>query len=165
MNESIELLLCSPTFPKYINFFTQLAVNYHSQHLMAIVPISVAIYSNPGIKHWSLLAEGLTPDSKCMIHLLGARYRYFLNIRTRSDARQSRSLERIVYLTQVDAGKLPTILAVAHQTQIRNDVDDYSCQDFVIELMEKLEEEGVIPVSEEYIRGKTCVKRLRQKWE
>lgn len=134
--------------------------------MSSTVLLSVAIYPNPGIKHWSLYIETPDDSEKTIIHLLGARQNYFLNVRTPSDARRSVSLEKLVELCRVDASKVEAIKNAAYQLPIRNAVADYSCQDFVIELLNGLEEDGIIDSSsEDYVKSRQDLGRRREAWQ
>lgn len=45
------------------------------QNMSSTVPLRVAIYDNPGIKHWSLFIKAESESENTIIHLLRARQR------------------------------------------------------------------------------------------
>ncbi|KAJ5727399.1 hypothetical protein N7493_005219 [Penicillium malachiteum] len=129
------------------------------------IPLSVAIYENPGILHWSLFIEAENDDAKTKIHVLGARRRYFPVISPRSDARNSDSLIELLPLCQVEEGKIEIIKNIAYDTPIRNDLDDWSCQDYVLNIVDRLEEALILnPEDKDYIRNKEAVAAKRESW-
>ncbi|KAJ5281031.1 hypothetical protein N7478_006403 [Penicillium angulare] len=112
--------------------------------MASTVPLSVAIYDNPSIMHWSLFIKTNNLSDKTIIHVLGARQRYFLDVRTPSDARTSASLIAILPLCRINASKIQTLNNVVYATPIRNDLADWSCQDFGLNVLDKLEEALII---------------------
>ncbi|OJD12982.1 hypothetical protein AJ78_06497 [Emergomyces pasteurianus Ep9510] len=130
------------------------------------IPLSVAIYDNPGIKHWSLFIEGDSLNEKTLIHLLGARSNYFFNIRTSSDAKNSKSLVEMIFLCHINASEIESIKNTAEKMTIRNDSADYSCQDFILELLNTLEEEAIIdPTNADYADSKQILRQKREAWQ
>lgn len=126
----------------------------------------IAIYDNPGIKHWSLFIDAEDKASKTIIHLLGARQRYFREVRTPSDARISNSLIKLCTLCEIDATKIDTVKNIAWNTPIRNEESDYSCQDFVLDVLERLEDEDIVDANNlEYKSNKDAIKAKRESWQ
>ncbi|KAK2734485.1 hypothetical protein FQN55_002655 [Onygenales sp. PD_40] len=134
--------------------------------MASTIPLKTAIYENPGIKHWSLFIDAKEETHKTIIHLLGARQRYFLDVRTPSDARISNSLIELHPLCEIDATKIDDIRNIAWDTPVRNDKSDYSCQDFILEILERLEEEHIIAAEDgDYQRNKSALAAKRESWQ
>ncbi|KAJ5780245.1 hypothetical protein N7457_005405 [Penicillium paradoxum] len=129
------------------------------------IPLSVAIYDNPGIMHWSLYLEADNDDDKTIIHVLVARQKYFPDIRTPSDARISSSLIELLCLCQVDASKIEIIKNIARATPIRNELADWSCQDYVLDILKRLERALIIDATDgEYIMNSEAIAAKRESW-
>ncbi|OJD20254.1 hypothetical protein ACJ73_08413 [Blastomyces percursus] len=130
------------------------------------IPLMVSIYDNPGIKHWSLFINAEEEAQKTIIHLLGARQNYFLDVRTPSNARISNSLIELCTVCKIDAAKIETVKNIACDTPVRNETADYSCQDFVLDVLERLEDEGVIGAKDDdYKKNKDTIKAKRESWQ
>lgn len=72
--------------------------------------------------------------------------------------RGSTRIHEIVPLCRVDSSKIRVIEAVAQNAEIHNEAPGYNCQDFVLQLLGLLEDEGVIDGSDgRYQRNKTAV--------
>lgn len=129
------------------------------------IPLKIAIYQNPGIKHWSLFIDAAETGEKTIIHLLGARHKYFIEVRARSDANISNSLIELCSLCEIDASNIETVKGIAYETPIRNDISDYSCQDFILEVLDKLEQNGIIVDTADYRGKKRTIKEKREAWQ
>ncbi|KAF9891442.1 hypothetical protein FE257_003908 [Aspergillus nanangensis] len=133
--------------------------------MASTVLISVAIYENPGILHWSLFIETANASEKTIIHVLGARQKYFPAISTPRDARNSRSLIEILPLCRVDASEVEKLKNIAYDTPIRNELADWSCQDYVLAVLRRLEIASIIDGTEnDYLRNKQAVAAKRESW-
>ncbi|PGG95464.1 hypothetical protein GX51_08238 [Blastomyces parvus] len=133
--------------------------------MASTVPLKVAIYQNPGIKHWSLFIDAAEMAEKTIIHLLGARRKYFMEVRARSDANISNSLIELCSLCEIDASNVEAVKMIAQETPIRNEVSDYSCQDFILEVLDRLETSGAIPDNADYQTMKRILKEKREAWK
>lgn len=130
------------------------------------IPLKVAIYDNPGIMHWSIFIDANKDSEKTIIHVLGARQRYFPEIRTPSDARISNSLIEIHTLCDIDETAIETVKNIAYNTPIRNSEADYSCQDFVLDVLNMLESEFIIDGnSADYKSKRAALKAKRESWQ
>ncbi|KAL3467179.1 hypothetical protein BJX64DRAFT_249003 [Aspergillus heterothallicus] len=115
--------------------------------------------------HWSLYIEADKDEDKTIIHDLGACQRYFPDIRTPSDARLSASLVEICPLCNVDVSKIEALKNIAYATPIRNDEAGYSCQDYVHDILDRLEDNLIIdPTDGAYERNKRLVAGKREAW-
>lgn len=134
--------------------------------MASTIPLMVAIYDNPGIKHWSLFINAEDKTDKTIIHLLGAHQRYFCEVRTPSDARISNSLIELCTLCEIDTSKIPTVKNIAWHTPVHNERPDYSCQDFILDILDRLEDEDIIDADNgDYKTNKDAIKAKRESWE
>ncbi|KAJ5882254.1 Major facilitator superfamily domain general substrate transporter [Penicillium soppii] len=74
--------------------------------MASTIPLLVAIHENLGIVHWNLFIEVDNEADKINIQILGARQRYFPDIKTPSDARIVNSLMEILHLFRIDSRKI-----------------------------------------------------------
>ena len=133
--------------------------------MTSTVPIWVAIHENPGIMHWSLFLDTKEAADKTIIQILGARQKYFPSIRTPSNPRDLNSLIELLPLCQIDMSKVESIKGIADATTIHNELADWSCQDYVLELLDRLETAGIISATdEEYAKNKKAVAAKRESW-
>ncbi|EFQ97901.1 hypothetical protein MGYG_00938 [Nannizzia gypsea CBS 118893] len=129
-------------------------------------PLMVAISDNPGIKHWSLFIDTEQKPDKTIIHLLGARQRYFRDVRIRSDARESTSLVELCPLFEIETAKIEAVKNIAWETPVRNEESDYSCQDFILDVLGRLEAAKIVDAGDaDYQRNKGVVRSKREAWQ
>ncbi|KAL3474336.1 hypothetical protein BJX99DRAFT_260443 [Aspergillus californicus] len=130
------------------------------------IPLKVAIYDNPGILHWSLFIDVEKTSENTTIQILGARQRYFPEIKTPAEARISNSLIELRTLCAIDVAAIETVKNIAYATPIRNHEADYSCQDFVLDVLNRLEEELIIDKnSVDYKSKRDALKAKRESWQ
>ncbi|KAL2385995.1 hypothetical protein RJ035_004818 [Blastomyces gilchristii] len=101
----------------------------------------VAIFDDGGVyKHWGLFIDGPTDAEKILLQILGSstRYRFEMEI---SNAHKSATL--LEPSTCVTAIKDATENAVIH-----NEYPGYNYQDYVLELLDVLEEKNIIDKNE-----------------
>lgn len=97
--------------------------------------------------------------------MLGARYKYFPDTKTPSNARTSTHLVQLLPLCHVDAGKVEMLKNIAYATPIHNELADWSCQDFVLEVLVKIEEARIINrYDADYRRNKAAIAAKRESW-
>lgn len=106
--------------------------------------LHVAIYDDGGVyKHWGLFIDGPTKSEKIILHIVGSSTRYRFDKRE-SNARESASLVEMVYLCDVYDSKIGPIKDAAEKATIHNEAPGYNCQDYILELLDDLEEKGII---------------------
>ena len=127
------------------------------------VKLHVAIYDEDGVyKHWKLFVEGATDSEMILLHIMGSSTRYHFEMRN-SNARDSKTLSELVYLCDVSASKVDAIKDIAKNAVIHNEFPGYNCQDYVIELLDALEEEGIIDEADTtYASNKANVKSKQE---
>ncbi|GIK00058.1 hypothetical protein Aspvir_004073 [Aspergillus viridinutans] len=110
---------------------------------MSNVGIYVAIFKGGGIyKHWALFIDEPQAD-ETLLQVKGSdgRFRYEAEKR---DARNSQSLVELVYLCDVDVAKANRIRDVARKIPVHNEISGWNCQDYVLDLLNALENDGVL---------------------
>jgi hypothetical protein len=134
--------------------------------MASTIPLLVAIHENLGIVHWNLFIEVDNEADKINIQILGARQRYLPDIKTPSDARIVNSLMEILHLFRIDARKNGIPENIIYNTPIRNDLADWSCQDYVLSILDRLKDASIIDeVDGEYIMNKEAVAVKRESWD
>nr|POE61838.1 hypothetical protein CFP56_73142 [Quercus suber] len=112
---------------------------------MPTAELSVAVYDNDGsvFKHWTLFYDGPSDEEKFIFNIMGSSTRYRYEKR-QSDARASATLLELVTICRVDVSKLSIIEDLAQTAEIHNEAPGYNCQDYVLELLDALENNDVI---------------------
>lgn len=129
---------------------------------MPTAKLQVAIYNDQGVyKHWSLFFDGPSDDEKIIFHIMGSQNRYRYEKRV-SDPRQSSSLVELLSLCQVDTSSLGEIEELAGTAKIHNEFDGYNCQDYVLDLLKALENEGIIDKQDKNYRKQRGKLRSKQ---
>ncbi|OJD09895.1 hypothetical protein ACJ73_10032 [Blastomyces percursus] len=121
----------------------------------------VAIFDDGGVyKHRSLFIDGSTDAEKTILHVMGSSTRYRFDMRN-SNAHKSATLSEMVHLCDVDKFKIGAIKDAAKNVVIHNEYSGYNCQDYVLDLLDDLEEKDIIDKNEvnyrhnkEAVRGK-----------
>ncbi|KAK2755674.1 hypothetical protein FQN54_005823 [Arachnomyces sp. PD_36] len=125
--------------------------------------IFVAIYDDGGIyKHWTLFIDGPDASEKTILNIMGSSTNYRFEMRN-SDARDSETVQEVIYLQDVKVSDIPAIKEAGKNAVIHNEFPGYNCQDYVIELLTELEEQGIVDGGdEEYIQRKEKVKSRQE---
>ncbi|EAW17756.1 uncharacterized protein NFIA_076890 [Aspergillus fischeri NRRL 181] len=124
---------------------------------MSTIKVYVAISDDGGVyKHWALFIDEPEADEI----LLNARgsdggFRYETE---RRDVRHDESLVELVYLCDVDVAKANTIRDIARTIPVHNEISGWNCQDYVLDLLDELEERKVMDSEDEvYRRQRTYI--------
>jgi hypothetical protein len=115
----------------------------------------VAVYGDgqQDDQHWALYIENVT-----LVQAMSLR-RWSVNVRN-SDPRDSGSYRDMIYLTDVRTRDVQDIEEIAHGLRL-NRFSGWNCQDFVMDLLEALEDEDIIdPNDNEYQQQKDRLRRL-----
>jgi len=124
--------------------------------------LSIAIINDPGsvFKHWALAISNPDDPGYVLLQAKGSDRRFRYEPETARDLKAI-DLVELVKLCSVDSGKANEIKDVASRVTIRNDTSGWNCQDYVLDLLVALENEGVIDGKGErynernaYVRGK-----------
>ncbi|PYH90174.1 hypothetical protein BO71DRAFT_402462 [Aspergillus ellipticus CBS 707.79] len=94
-------------------------------------------------KHWCLFINRPTDDEKTILNAMGSSTRYYFEMRT-ADASKSPTLAEMIHLCDVPDSTFPAIKKAAESAVIHNEYPGYNCQDYVLELLDGLEKEGII---------------------
>lgn len=98
----------------------------------------------PFFKHWAVFIDTDNDEDKIIFHAMGGQNNFRFESRN-SDARESKSLSEMVELCRLNAEQVERTKEIAESVTIRNDVDVWNCQDYVIDLPRLLENEGIAP--------------------
>jgi len=119
------------------------------------ISIYTAIYDETGIfKHWSLFLDGTTDVDKTELQVMGSDGRFWFEEKN-ANPRDAQDLLELVYLCELDADQLGSIKDIAKRVPVRNEIAGWNCQDFVLDLLDALEDDGVIDAGNEaYVKRK-----------
>ncbi|PKX97317.1 uncharacterized protein P174DRAFT_501913 [Aspergillus novofumigatus IBT 16806] len=124
---------------------------------MSEVKVYVAISDDGGVyKHWALFIDEPGAD-ETWLNARGSdgRFRYETEKR---DVRRDESPVELVYLCDVDVAKANMIRDVARKIPVHNEISGWNCQDYVLDLLDELEERKVIDSEDEvYRRQRTYI--------
>ncbi|KAF1826654.1 uncharacterized protein K489DRAFT_398903 [Dissoconium aciculare CBS 342.82] len=120
--------------------------------------LSVAICEGEGVfKHWRLFLEGPSDEEKIIFHIMGSSMNFRYETR-RCDARSAEDLIEMIPLCQVNTSKIGAIEAAAEAAVIHTEAPGYNCQDYILELMDELEAQGIINAKDnKYMKSKRLV--------
>lgn len=124
--------------------------------------IYVAIYEDEGVyKHWNLFVDGPTDTEKTILQIMGSSTNYRFEMET-SNARDIKNHSELIPLCDVPASKIGAIKEAAEQAPIHNGYPGYNCQDYVLELLDDLEERGIIDGRDAEYQKKKEIVRSKQ---
>ncbi|OJD16821.1 hypothetical protein AJ78_03064 [Emergomyces pasteurianus Ep9510] len=122
--------------------------------------LNVAIYNDTGVyKHWLLFIDGPTEAEKFILQAMGSSGQYRFEMEN-LDAHKLLNLSEMVHLCDVDTSEISAITDAAKTAiVIRNEYPGYNCQDYVLDLLDGLEEKNIIDAKDEnYRKSKEIVK-------
>ena len=80
----------------------------------------------------------------------------------KADPRNSQSFVRMIFMDTVSSGDIATVQNVARTTKIDNETVEWDCQEYVLDMLETLEEECVVEDDDEtYKEAKKELKKKR----
>ncbi|KAJ5795720.1 uncharacterized protein N7518_004260 [Penicillium psychrosexuale] len=112
--------------------------------MSSTVSIYVAISVSEGVyKHWGVFIDAPQEEDKIFLQVAGSdgRFRYELEA---TDVRQSERLVELLFLYDMDVTEINSIQTVASQVTVHNEIRGWNCQDYVLDLLEALEKEGIV---------------------
>ncbi|PGH05096.1 hypothetical protein GX51_03194 [Blastomyces parvus] len=116
--------------------------------MSSTIGLFVAIFDDGGVyKHWGLFIDGPTDAEKTLLNIMGSSTRYHFEMRN-ENAHKSAILSEMIHLYDVDNSKIGAIKDVAKNAVIHNEYPGYNCQDYVLELLDALEEKDIIDKNE-----------------
>ncbi|KAE8374233.1 hypothetical protein BDV26DRAFT_300360 [Aspergillus bertholletiae] len=126
-----------------------------------MVGVHVAIITDEGVfKHWAIFIDVPRESDKIMLQARGSdgRFRYEPEY---GDARGLSGLDELVFLFQVESAEATWPKAAANELPVRSDIHGWNCQDWVLDFLDKLEEDDLIDGEDRayreqksYVRGK-----------
>ncbi|KAE8313801.1 hypothetical protein BDV41DRAFT_576507 [Aspergillus transmontanensis] len=109
-----------------------------------MVGVYAAIITDESVfKHWAIFIDEPHEPEKIMLQARGSdgRFRYEPEY---GDARCLSGLDELVFLFDVKSTETSTLKAVASDIPVRSDIHGWNCQDWVLDFLDKLEEEDII---------------------
>ncbi|KAF4220309.1 hypothetical protein CNMCM8980_007814 [Aspergillus fumigatiaffinis] len=128
---------------------------------MSKIKVYVAISDDGGVyKHWALFIDQAEAEAT-LLNVRGSdgRFRYETEKR---DVRYDESLVELVYLCDVDVAKANTIRNIARTIPVHNEISGWNCQDYVLDLLDELEERKVIDGEDELYRMQRTYVAVKQ---
>lgn len=124
------------------------------------VSLYVAIHDDGGIyKHWSLFIDGPSASDKTIFQAMGSSGRYRFETEN-SNPRLWETLAELFYVCDVDESDTIAVKNTAKQVPIRDESPSWNCQDYVLDLLDALEEGRVIEGEDAgYQRRKSDLRR------
>lgn len=127
---------------------------------MSTIPLFLAITKSDGVfKHWGLFIDEENQKNKTVLQVKGSDGQFRYQPETK-DVRTSPDLLELIYICNVDVTKATNIQKIASETAVHNDIGGWNCQDYVLDLMELLEEKRVLNGADgayrmrmDYVRG------------
>lgn len=117
---------------------------------MSTIQVYVAISNDGGVyNHWALFID--QPEAETLLNVRGSdgHFRYETEKR---DVRHDESLVELVYLCVVNDARAKTIRNIARAIPVHNEISGWNCQDYVLDLLDELEERKVIDGEDEVYR-------------
>ncbi|QKX55091.1 uncharacterized protein TRUGW13939_02183 [Talaromyces rugulosus] len=129
---------------------------------MTTVSLYVAIYNDEGVyKHWAFFIDGPTDTQKNVLNIMSSSTQYRFE-RRHGNEHESEILSKIVYICEMEESKIKTTVKIAKTAVIHNEYPGYNCQDYVLEMLDTLEENGVIDGSDENYKKKKEIVKSKQ---
>ncbi|PWY94573.1 hypothetical protein BO94DRAFT_609984 [Aspergillus sclerotioniger CBS 115572] len=128
-----------------------------------LADIYVVIYQNNGLyNHWSLFIDGPTEEEKLLLHIEG-RPQHFRFESKYSNAHKSAKVLEMIKMCRVAVSKTAEIEKIAEEQEVKNQYAGYNCQDYNIELLDRLEECGLIDRTDPDYKEKKELVKSKQK--
>ncbi|KAI9043717.1 uncharacterized protein KD926_003067 [Aspergillus affinis] len=109
--------------------------------MASTVELRVAIYNNEGgvYKHWGLFIDGPTAEQKIDLQVEGSTNRFRFD-RKLENALTTDGIVGLIPLCEVPLSSIGAIDQAAAEAPIHNPYTGYNCQDYVVDLLDSLEE-------------------------
>ncbi|KAI9698634.1 MAG: hypothetical protein M1836_003743 [Candelina mexicana] len=110
-------------------------------------------------QHWALY---LQTDTGNLIFEVTGSHPYFKHNVVKADPRNSQSFVKMIFMDTVNSGDIATVQNVARTTKTDNETVEWDCQEYVLDMLETLEEECVVDDDDEtYKNAKKELKKKR----
>lgn len=130
--------------------------------MCATVGVHVAFHHDEGVyKHWGLFMDGPTNSDQIVLQIMGSSTNYRFDPIT-SDPRESDTLEELIHLCDVPVSKMDAIKDAARNAPIHNEYPGYNCQDYVLDLLDDLEDKGIIDKRDKKYQQKKEIVKSKQ---
>jgi hypothetical protein len=110
----------------------------------------VAIYrplGNSNYAHWDLYLDA--EDDDIILQMAGQHPNFTFQQRS-ADPEKSSSLRKLIHVSDVAAADVDQLIEIAKEMEIDNENPSWDCQEWVIDVLEKLVEECVIGYFDDY---------------
>jgi hypothetical protein len=130
--------------------------------MSSTVPIYVAISIGDGVyKHWGVFIDAPQEKDKTFLQVAGSDGRFRYELETR-DVQRSERLVELLPLYDVDVAEINPIKTVASQITVHNEIRGWNCQDYVLDLLEALENEAIVNSKDERYKKQKDLLRGKQ---
>lgn len=109
-------------------------------------------------QHWALYLQ--TNTDNLIFEVTGSHPNFQRNV-VKADPRNSQNFIRMIFMDTVSPGDIATVQDVARTTKIDNETVEWDCQEYVLDMLEILEEECVVGGDEKTY--KDAKKELKKK--
>ena len=92
-------------------------------------------------RHWALYLQ--TDTENLIFEVTGSHPNFKRNV-VKADPRNSQSLVNIIFMDTVSSGDIATVQNVARTTKVDNETVEWDCQEYVLDMLETLEQECVV---------------------
>jgi hypothetical protein len=106
--------------------------------------IHIAIFYEVGVyKHWALFLDGDTDDKKLIVSITGSSPRCLFAIR-KSNPRNDDKLAELIHMCDFPLWSADAIIQAAVDLPVHNQYPGHNSQEYVLEILEDLEDKGLI---------------------
>ncbi|KAJ5542940.1 hypothetical protein N7535_005362 [Penicillium sp. DV-2018c] len=117
---------------------------------------TVSIYARRHLRR-----RGSTGAEKLLLHVKGSDGRFHYEPETK-DARRSKSLVELLYLCDVEVAKTSSIKTIASKITVHNEIRGWNCQDYVLDLLDALEDGAIVDNQDADYREQKSLLRGKQ---
>ena len=89
-----------------------------------------------------------TDTENFIFEVVGSHPNFQRNV-VKANPRNSRSLVEMIFLDTINAGDIAIVKEAARSIPVDNETVEWDCQDYVLEILDKLEEEAVLDEDDE----------------
>jgi len=114
------------------------------------VKVFVAIYRPRygNYHHWGLFMETGPDTADVIFEVTGSHPNFERNV-VLSDPRNTQSLIEMIFMDEFSPHDIPMVYDIAEKTVVDNSTAEWDCQEYVLDILEKLEEECIVDEDDE----------------
>lgn len=133
-----------------------------SWKMPSTVEIYAALYDNQAFfKHWAFIIDIDGAEADVVLHAVGCEGQFRFETKD-SNVRNSKSLAELVYIATIPESQVEKVKEVAQNLPIRNDVNVWNCQDYVLDLLDALEQEAILDKNDGRYKNRKTALRGKQ---